>query len=34
MVAVSASQELSQHFKVPAREAFAWCIDYRLTTTP
>lgn len=28
MVAVSIRQEFSQHFRVPAREAFEWCTDY------
>lgn len=28
MVAVSIKQEFSQHFRVPAREAFEWCTDY------
>ena len=28
MVAVSVSYEFSQHFRVPADEAFRWCTDY------
>ena len=28
MVAVSIRYEYSQHFRVPAAEAFAWCTDY------
>jgi hypothetical protein len=28
MVAVSIRYEYSQHFRVPAPEAFAWCTDY------
>jgi hypothetical protein len=28
LVAVSTRYEFSQHFRVPAAEAFAWCTDY------